>query len=198
MNRRDKINKNAFKGVSESILAWGEFFENKPEPKDDEEERKQLGEFYHWYNHIRKQSDTGKTPAEMYKEIYGKEPPANFPSSIDLAESRVLNPEPDEFFSEELDEDDEEDDEIDSAQEEAIVTAGGIFENTWKIIKREVEGASKKESCKYSFIQGFLSYFRIIDEQTDNFRGELQDLSDDELKKVFSRLKEGLEGQKDG
>ena len=36
--------------------------------------KKQMDEFKHWYNKVRKQSDTGKTPEEMYKEIYGKEP----------------------------------------------------------------------------------------------------------------------------
>lgn len=58
-------------------LAWKEFFKNKPKPKTDEEDRKQQEEFIHWYNYIRKQSDTGKTPAEMYKEAYEKDPNKN-------------------------------------------------------------------------------------------------------------------------
>src|SRR3989344_5744523 len=61
--------------IEEFDSAWQEFFEDKSEPKDDEEDKKQQEEFYHWYNFVRKQSDTGKTPAEMYKEMYGEEPP---------------------------------------------------------------------------------------------------------------------------
>ena len=49
----------------EHELAWDEFFKNKPRPKTDDEEQKQMIEFGFWYNNARKQSDTGKTPAEM-------------------------------------------------------------------------------------------------------------------------------------
>lgn len=63
-------------------MAWNEFFKDKPEPKNDDEDRKQQEEFHNWYNHVRKQSDTGKTPAEMYKEIYGKEPPKTIKSQV--------------------------------------------------------------------------------------------------------------------
>lgn len=78
-------------------LAWQEFFKDKPKPKNDEEERKQHEEFGHWYNHIRKQSDTGKTPAEMYKEIYGEEPPKDL-----IKPSRVMSFGWDEDYDEEL------------------------------------------------------------------------------------------------
>ena len=61
--------------VKEYRQAFDEFFKDKPKPKDKEESKKMLDEFFHWYNNERKQSDTGKTPAEMYKEIYGKEAP---------------------------------------------------------------------------------------------------------------------------
>jgi|SRR3989344_3621759 len=46
-------------------IAWKEFFKNKPKPRSDQEDRKQQEEFCYWYNHLRKQGDTGKTPAEM-------------------------------------------------------------------------------------------------------------------------------------
>ena len=59
--------------VKEYRQAFDEFFKDKPEPKDEEESKKRLEEFFHWYNNVRKQSDTGKTPAEMYKEIYGSQ-----------------------------------------------------------------------------------------------------------------------------
>src|SRR3989338_11392204 len=76
--------------IEEFDSAWQEFFEDKSEPKDDEEDKKEQEEFYHWYNFVRKQSDTGKTPAEMYKELYGEEPPQN---SIDNSTkpSRIMN-----------------------------------------------------------------------------------------------------------
>ena len=63
--------------MEEFEIAWQEFYKNKPRPKNDEEEKKEQEEFYYWYNNIRKQSDTGKTPAKMYKDIYGREPSEN-------------------------------------------------------------------------------------------------------------------------
>lgn len=82
--------------IREFNMAWEEFFGGKLKPKNDEEEKKQLEEFNHWYNNVRKQSDTGKTPAEMYKEIYGKEPPKN-PTKV----SRMTNFEWDEDYDKE-------------------------------------------------------------------------------------------------
>jgi len=88
--------------MREFDLAWQEFFKNKLKPKNDKEEKKQLEDFTYWYNNQRKQSDTGKTPAEMYKEIYGKEPPKE-----SMERGRMLNfgwdedyKEPDEMFYE--------------------------------------------------------------------------------------------------
>jgi len=78
-------------------LAWQEYFKGKLKPRNDEEERRQLEEFNYWYNNVRKQSDTGKTPAEMYKEIYGKEPPKN-----PTEPSRMINFKWDEDYDEEL------------------------------------------------------------------------------------------------
>ena len=59
--------------IREYRTAFEEYFKGKPKPKNDKESKKQLEEFVHWYNDVRKQSDTGKTPSEMYKKIYGKE-----------------------------------------------------------------------------------------------------------------------------
>ncbi len=73
----NKITEHASKGMEEFDLAWKEYFKGKPRPKNDKQKKKQIEEFTHWYNYERKQSDTGKTPAEMYKEIYGEEPKKN-------------------------------------------------------------------------------------------------------------------------
>ena len=97
MNQKDKQIANAIKGMGEFEMAWQEYFKDKPEPKNEEEERKEQEEFHHWYNYVRKQSDTGKTPAEMYKEIYGKEPPKS-PTEV----SRMMNFEWDEDYDEEI------------------------------------------------------------------------------------------------
>lgn len=58
--------------VREFKMAYKEFFKDKPEPKNRKEFNKLMEKFRNWYNNIRKQSDTGKTPAEMWKEIYGE------------------------------------------------------------------------------------------------------------------------------
>jgi len=57
------------KEVQEFDSAWEEFFKDKPKPRSDAEDRRQLEEFHHWYNTVRKQSDTGKTPVEMGSRI---------------------------------------------------------------------------------------------------------------------------------
>ena len=54
--------------IREYRMAFEEYFKRKPKPKNDKESKKQLEEFIYWYNNVRKQSDTGKTPEEMYKE----------------------------------------------------------------------------------------------------------------------------------
>ena len=56
--------------IREYRIAFEEYFKDKP--KNAKESKKQMEEFVYWYNNVRKQSDTGKTPSEMYKEIYGK------------------------------------------------------------------------------------------------------------------------------
>ncbi|MFH1365475.1 MAG: hypothetical protein ABIH28_02750 [archaeon] len=82
-------------GMKEFDLAWNEFFKKKKRPKKDEEDRKQQEEFMHWYNYVRKQTDTGKTPAEMFEEIYRKEP-----GSKPKEPSRIMNFEWDENYKE--------------------------------------------------------------------------------------------------
>lgn len=81
--------------IKEFELAWNEFFKNKKRPKNDEEDRKQQKEFMDWYNNVRKQSDTGKTPAEMFKAVYGKEP-----GDKPKEPSRIMNFEWDEDYKE--------------------------------------------------------------------------------------------------
>jgi len=68
------MTKNEPAAIREYKMAFEEFFKDIPKPKNKKEIKKQMDEFMHWYNNIRKQSDTGKTPAEMYKELYGKNP----------------------------------------------------------------------------------------------------------------------------
>src|SRR3989344_4162310 len=74
-------------------MAWKEFFRDKNKPENDDEEKEQMKEFINWYNNVRKQSDTEKTPAQMYKEIHGIE---------SKEEIRIMNFECDENYDEEL------------------------------------------------------------------------------------------------
>jgi len=96
MDDREELIERAKKSMQEFEMAWQEFFKDKPNPKNDGEERKEQEEFHHWYNYVRKQSDTGKTPAEMYKEVYRKEPPEN-----PVEASRMINFKWDEDYDEE-------------------------------------------------------------------------------------------------
>lgn len=66
--KKDKIGTPA---IREYRMAFEEYFKDKPKPKEGKESKKQLDDFVYWYNNVRKQSDTGKTPDEMYKEAYG-------------------------------------------------------------------------------------------------------------------------------
>ena len=67
-----KNDKKEVPAIREYRMAFEEYFKGKPKPKDGKEIKRQMDEFVYWYNHVRKQSDTGKTPNEMYKEAYGK------------------------------------------------------------------------------------------------------------------------------
>lgn len=61
--------------IREYRMGFEEYFKDKPKPRNKQESKRQMEDFQYWYNNVRKQSDTGKTPAQMYKEIYGKNPP---------------------------------------------------------------------------------------------------------------------------
>jgi len=154
--------------IQELEKAKQEFFKDKPEPKDEEELKKQYNEFMNWYNNIRKQSDTGKTPAEMYKEIYGKTPPEKIPHIEDS------------------------DNELDEMQEEAIIQAEAIFKKAWKTIKQEVEGISQKETCKYSFITGFLAYMDFMDNMSAKL-AEKAKQNPEEFNKILEQFKSNVE-----
>lgn len=64
----------AKRSFDEFELAWSEFYRRRPRPKNDDEEKQEGIEFAFWYNNVRKQTDTGKTPAEMGQRIleYGE------------------------------------------------------------------------------------------------------------------------------
>lgn len=181
----EEIKKEGFRSMEEFDLAWEEFFKDKPEPKNDEEDKKQQEEFYQWYNYVRKQSDTGKTPAEMYKELYGEDPKNVFDEK---KPSRFMNFDWDEDYNEDDFNDGE--DELDSAQEEAVVIATKIFEDSWKQIKQEVEGQSKKDACKYSFILGFLDYLKMMDVKAEQIEKKMKNMSKDDIEKMIDKFKE--------
>ena len=167
--------------MKEFDMAWDEFFKDKPKPKNDEEDRKQQEEFYYWYNYVRKQSDTRKTPAEMYKEIYGKEPPQTLLMNSQEP-SRMMNFEWDEDYKEEY--------ELDNAEEEGVSVATEIFEENWKRMKQEVEGQSKKEACKYSFILGFINYMRMMNKKAELIEKEMKNMSKEETEEFIKKLQE--------
>src|SRR3989344_6217263 len=145
----EDINKYFSNVGKEFELAWQEFFKNKPKPKNDEEERKEQEEFHHWYNYVRKQSDTGKTPAEMYKEIYGKEPPKN-----PAEQSRMMNFEWDEDYNEDYDEDFDNLDEEERLNELTKI-ADHIFDNgVWSNSKEQMKDMSKRDSSRHMFRLG--------------------------------------------
>ena len=194
MNEED-IKKEGLRGIKEFEMAWEEFFKDKPKPKSDEEDRKQQEEFYHWYNYVRKQSDTGKTPAEMYKEIYGKEPPEDFPKNSQEP-SRFMNFEWDEDYNEDdFNEEDKEECELDDAEEEGVSIANEIFDENWKKIKQEVEGQSKREACKYSFILGFLNYMRMMNKKAELIEKEMKNMSKEDTEKFIKKLQEERGGE---
>ena len=149
-NHKQKIPKR------ELNLAWEEYFKDKPQPKNNEDIEKEIKKFQEWYNHTRKQSDTRKTPAEMYKEIY-KEDPLKKPNEI----NRTINFRLNQNYDNELDE----------FKKEAIEIAEEIFENEiWKDAKKDTKEVSKKEACKSMFSLGFLTYIKLMDEQAEDFQ----------------------------
>jgi len=80
--------------------------------------------------------------------------------------------------------------ELGEAQEEAISVATEIFEDSWKQIKREIEGASKKEACKYSFILGFLDYMKLMDKKSEFIENEMKNMPKEEIEKLINGFKE--------
>ena len=84
----------------------------------------------------------------------------------------------------------ESEDELDEAQEEAIVIATEIFEDSWKRIKQEVEGVSKREACKYSFILGFLDYMKMMDKKAEVIEKEMKNMSKEDMEKLITNFKE--------
>jgi len=157
--------------TGEFDLAWQEFFKDKPAPKDDAEDKKQQEEFHYWYNHVRKQSDTGKTPAAMYKEVYGREPPEN-PDEP----SRMMN------FG--WDEDSAEDD---FTEEDIMGMKRDFDRDFWPRIKQEIKDMTKKEACFTSFLLGFETMKATIDEQFKETTEQLNKLSPEEIRKLLEQ-----------
>src|SRR3989344_4243772 len=106
-----------------------------------------------------------------------------------------------EFFEDKSEpKDDEEDfegeDELDYAQEEAVVIATKIFEDSWKRIKQEVEGVSKREACKYSFILGFLDYLKMMDKKAEQLEKKIKGMSKEDIEKMVEDFKDYEEKRK--
>ncbi len=180
---KEQLQQEAIKGMKEFDLAWEEFFKNKPHPKNEKEDKKQQEEFYNWYNFVRKQSDTGKTPAEMYKEIYGEEP------------KNVLNEKnPSRFMSFEWDENYSEDD-FDEKNEnnlddkecnEITKIADEMFENgVWQNSKEQMKEMSRRDSSRHMFRLGFFMYYKYINYQAEHFKDKLKNMTSEEIKKMF-------------
>ena len=51
--------------TEEMLKGWMEFFKDHPNPKQPEIDDEKMMEFIFWYNNVRKQTDSGKTPVEM-------------------------------------------------------------------------------------------------------------------------------------
>ena len=133
--------------------AFHEFFKDKPKPKDEKENKKMLEEFFHWYNNVRKQSDTGKTPAEMYRDIYGEEAP----DPVDMS-----------------DEEDLDEDEIEDMRE--------FFDKElWPKLKRDLKEATKKEACFLSFLAGTEISSNMLKEQMKHVEETMKDMNPEEI-----------------
>jgi len=192
MDDKDKQLKKAKRSAEEFEMAWQEFFKNKPRPKNDEEERKEQEEFHNWYNHIRKQSDTGKTPAEMYKEIYGKEPPKN-----PTEESRMMNFEWDEDYNEDYDEDFDNLDEEERLNELTKI-ADHIFDNgVWSNSKEQMKDMSKRDSSRHMFRLGVFIHSQYMHEQMKEITEELKTMSKEDVQKMVDNFRERKEDRKD-
>lgn len=147
--------------IKEFGQAFDEFFKNKPKPKDEEENKRMLEEFFHWYNNVRKQSDTGKTPAEMYKEAYGEEAPD--PT----------------FISDEEDLDQEELEEMKKFFDKAI----------WPQLKKEVKEFSKKDACFHGFLAGTEFSNLMFEEEMKLAHDTFKDMTPEEIVEMIKKSK---------
>ncbi len=181
-----ELKKEGLRSIEEFEKAWDEFFKDKPEPESDEDDKRDQEEFYKWYNYVRKQSDTGKTPAEMYKEVYNKEPPQNFPISS-IEPSRMMNFDWDEYYAE----DNEEDEAEDEMYKEVSEIADYIFENgVWQNSKEELKEMSRRDSSKHMFRLGFFMHSKYMGEQMKSLSRELEDMSEEDVQNLISKFKE--------
>lgn len=70
MNKKmRKLHSDDEQAIKELTDALTEFMEGKPAPESNEEFMEQHQKFIKWYNNVRKQSDTGKTPKEMGRRM---------------------------------------------------------------------------------------------------------------------------------
>ncbi|MBU0979703.1 MAG: hypothetical protein KJ709_02770 [Nanoarchaeota archaeon] len=143
--------------VKEYRQAFDEFFKDKPKAKDEEESKKMLEEFFHWYNKVRKQSDTGKTPAEMYKEIHGEEAPdpVNISDEEDLNQEEIEDMR--EFFDKEL----------------------------WPKLKKDLKEATRKEACFISFLAGTEISNRMLEEEMKHAHETMKNMTPEEMMKMI-------------
>lgn len=180
---KKELEKEAYRSMNEFNSAWEEFFKDKQEPKNEEEDKKQQEDFYNWYNYVRKQTDTGKTPAEMYKEIYGEEPKNNF---NEKNPSRFMNFEWDEDYNEE-DFDDEDEKELN----ELTNLADSMFDKgVWQNSKEQMKDMSKKDSSKHMFRLGFFMHYKYMNEQLNTVTKEFKNMSEEEMKTFIKNLKD--------
>jgi hypothetical protein len=142
--------------VKEYRQAFDEFFKDKPKPKDEEENKKMLEEFFHWYNDARKQSDTGKTPAEMYKDIYGNKPPEPVNMTDDDLNQEEME-DMKEFFDKEL----------------------------WPKLKKDLKEATKKEACFLSFLAGTEVSNNMFKEEMKHAQGTMKNMTPEEVARMI-------------
>jgi hypothetical protein len=138
--------------VKEYRHAFDEFFKNKPKPKDEEEHKKLLEEFFNWYNNIREQSDTGKTPGEMYKEIYGNESP------------EPVNVTEDDFDKEEVED-----------------IRNFFDKELWPKLKKDLKEATKKEACFLSFLAGTEVSNNMFKEEMKHAQENIKNMAPEEV-----------------
>ena len=178
----ENIEKEGTRSMKEFDLAWEEFFKDKQKPTNNNEDKKQQEEFHYWYNYIRKQSDTGKTPAEMYKEIYGEDPKNVFDEK---KPSRFMNFEWDDDYEEDFE------DEEEISNEEMK----NYFDNEiWPRMKRELKDATKKEACFICFVAGSEMMKYSTEKEMEDAREKLSKMSEEE---VEAMIRGGIKDKED-